>query len=81
MQEGLAKRVELPEDDPPLISSLICYCYTTDYKLDPDTVIGEDAFLSPLQFHARMYAMAERFDLENLKQLVKKKFTTALHNP
>ncbi len=77
----MAKRIDLPEDDPHLISKLICYCYTTDYELDPDPdpVIAEDAFTFPLQFHAGMYAMAEKFDMKNLKKLAEKKFATALH--
>ena len=55
-----------------MISKLICYCYTTDYRVDPHTALA-------INFHAGMYAMAEKFDLKNLKNLAKKKFVTALH--
>lgn len=82
MQEGLTKRIELPEDNPRLISQLIYYCYTTDYKIDLDTTLAmgpEHAFSLPINFHAGMYAMAENFDLKNLKNLAKKKFVRALH--
>lgn len=82
MQEGLAKRIELPEDNPLLISQLICYCYTTDYKFVRHTdnaTETEDAFDFPPYFHAAMYAMAEKFDLKNLKKLAEKKFGTALY--
>ena len=40
---------------------------------------SEDNFDFPLYFHAGMYAMAEKFDLKNLKKLAEKKFATALH--
>ena len=82
MQEGLAKRIDLPEDDPHLISKLVCYCYITDYDFDMDTGIAmesEGAFDFPLYFHAGMYAMAEKFGMKNLKKLAENKFATALH--
>ena len=55
-----------------MISKLIFYCYTTDYRVDPHTALA-------INFHAEMYAMAEKFDLKNLKNLAKRKFVTALH--
>ncbi len=74
MQEGLAKRIDLPEDNPNLIREMISYCYTTDYK-DIRIAMGpEHASINPLRFHAGMYAMAEKFDLKNLKKLAEKKF-------
>ena len=43
-------------------------------------MVSEDAFDFPLYFHAGMYAMAEQFDMKNLKKLAEKKFATALHS-
>ena len=72
MQEGLAKRIEMPEEDPHLVSKFICYCYTTDYKFEGDEGMNigpKRAFCFPLHFHAGMYTVAEKFDLKNLKKL------------
>ena len=83
MQEGLAKRIELPEDNPLLISKMICYCYTTDYEFDWESAVAmgyKDAFIFRLHSHVGMYAMAEKFDLKNLKELAKKKFITTLND-
>ena len=83
MQEGLAKHIELPEDNPLLISKMICYCYTTNYEFDWESAVAmgyEDVFIFRLHSHVGMYAMAEKFDLKNLKELAKKKFITTLND-
>ena len=77
----MAKRIELPEDHPKLISKLICYCYTTDYDFDPGAAIvlgPEHVFYFSLHFHAGMYTMAEKFNLKNPKKLAGKKFLNDL---
>ena len=83
MQEEIAKEIELPEDDPHLISKLICYCYTTDYTFEGDKGINIDpkrVFCFSLLVHVGMYTLAENYDLKNLKNLAETKFRTSLQH-
>ena len=64
--------IRLQEDDPWLTGQLLRFFYTHDYQVD----IGDcqiDDRRRPLSAHARMYAMAEKYQAPLLKGLAQEK--------
>ncbi|CAF9907283.1 hypothetical protein IMSHALPRED_005490 [Imshaugia aleurites] len=70
-QEGISHVIELKEDDPALLNELLTACYRCDYD---DTVSGNNK----LDFNARMYALADKYDIPFLKELSKDMFRAQL---
>lgn len=58
--------IELKEDDPALLREVLLACYTCGYD---DTVGGDNKNNNKLDFNARMYAMADKYDIAFLKKL------------
>lgn len=75
------QRIELPEENPHLITKLIDFCYTSDY-FDTKYTINYgwegQAYISKLHTNAEMHAMGERYGVQGLKELAVAKFETAL---
>ncbi len=63
--------MDLKDVDPELIRLMLLYIYKSDY---PD---GEGHY-EPLILHANMYALGDRYDIEDLKNLAKEKFSNIL---
>lgn len=77
--------MELPEDNPILVSRLIQCCYTTNYDDGPYDLSAAGnkkyAFVSRLQFNAEMYSMCEKFAMHGMKKVAEKKFDDVLNAP
>jgi hypothetical protein len=61
-------------DSLPMVQKLIDYFYTADY----DEIVNEpgtDEVISGLQVHARMFALADKYDIEGLLVLSSEKFS------
>lgn len=68
-KEAVENRMSLDEEDPQLVEIMLRHLYSHAYLKDhpspPDIT---------LQLHAQVYAMADRFGIEDLKQLVQEQF-------
>ena len=73
-QEALFQVIEIREEDPALLQETLRACYTGIYD---DSVSGDNK----LDFNARMYAMADKYDIPFLKDLSKSMFTAQLYGP
>lgn len=71
-KEAKESKVDLKDDDPQAVEGLIHYCYNFDY---PDHINGQ-AGVSPLVLDIRVFAIADKYFVEPLKQLAIKKFET-----
>lgn len=49
-----------------LVEKLVSFFYTADYN---DSLDSSDANLSVLQLHARMFALAEQYCIDDLRSL------------
>lgn len=73
IQEGISHVIELKEDDPTLLRQVLLACYTCSYD---DTVGGDNN--SELDNNARIYAMADKYDMPFLKKLATATFQARL---
>lgn len=68
-REAVENKMNLDEEDPILVEIMLRHLYSHAYLKDhpspPDIT---------LQLHARMYAMADRYGMEDLRQLVREQF-------
>ena len=71
VKEGASKTIDLKEDDPDIIGKMICFCYNHDYDGLVLTLDGENG---SLMIHAKMYSIADKYDISLLKDLAKNKF-------
>jgi speckle-type POZ protein len=68
----------MEEDSLPMVKKLIDYFYTADYNENVDQPNTEShQRVSILQVHARMFALADKYDIEGLRQLSLGKFRKA----
>lgn len=84
--------VSLEDDDPFIIERMLSYLYTLDYsdnaaarpalsiKQNWPPHLSKEESKSVLQVDARVYALAEKYDISGLKDLAKYKYETALNN-
>lgn len=74
VKEGSTNVIDLSQDDLDVVRGLVSYFYTLNYQLPVEQ--AAPTALSPLIGHVRMYAVADRLDMECLKTLAKEKFKT-----
>lgn len=68
--------VELQEDDPRLVYQMLVFLYSCGYD--------DDAYpftQHPFDFNARMYALADKYGIEDLKDFAKNSFSLSLSLP
>lgn len=58
--------VNLPEDDPALVHEMLVFLYSCDYE---NAVIHPTQY--PYEFNASMYALADKYGIEDLKDFAK----------
>jgi speckle-type POZ protein len=63
--------VDLSDNDPAAIEAMLEFMYTYDYEQPIDNT-------RPAVFHARMYKLADRYDVPELRKLARKKFKQSL---
>ena len=66
-KEGQTKTITLHDDDPDMVSAMLCFLYTGNYK------DGED-HEPAICFNAGMYALGDKYDIPLLKDLAAIKF-------
>ena len=72
-QEGASCIIELKEEDPWDAGILLWYFYAHDYQIDIGGIPASVA-------HARVYAIADKYGVELLKDLAKARFALAVRN-
>ncbi|KAK1762209.1 hypothetical protein QBC33DRAFT_602032 [Phialemonium atrogriseum] len=84
MKENATGTVNLEEDDPEVVKTMVYYFYHNDYQAPPrnsgcesnNNSIGTVQPPGPnLLHHSRVYALAEKYGIPSLKVLAVKKFT------
>jgi hypothetical protein len=70
-QEALSGSYAMEEDSLLMVEKMINYLYTADYDSDENV---DQPDISRLQFHARMFALADKYDIEGLCLLSSEKF-------
>lgn len=70
----------MQEDCPLFVEKMVDFFYTNDYQLDPsDAENSDDCFsASSLQIHARMFALADKYDIGGLCTLASSKYSRDL---
>jgi hypothetical protein len=77
IQERMTKKIVL-EENPLLVQALLKFSYLSTYEIpSPDDPDSEDS-LSPFQFHAEMYQLADKYDITDLASLAKKNYNALL---
>lgn len=71
IKEGVSGVIDLQEDDPNMVSNMLRFLYIQDYQDD----YGGDR---PLLVNANMYAIGDKYRIDDLKNLAKRKFSDAL---
>ncbi|KAI7261653.1 hypothetical protein KC345_g9685 [Hortaea werneckii] len=71
-KEALTRECELHDDHPAAVALMIKYFYSFDYATDAD---DDELFADPLVMHAHVYVVADKYGVEDLKQLACRKFT------
>lgn len=61
-KEGIEARIDLEEDPPDAVAAMLSFLYLFDYK------IPEQQESMDLQFHAKVYVIAEKYDISCLKE-------------
>ncbi|KAI7089444.1 hypothetical protein KC356_g2517 [Hortaea werneckii] len=70
--EAISGECELHDDHPAAVALMVKYFYSFDYATDANT---DDHFANPLEMHAHVYVIADKYGVEDLKQLACRKFT------
>ena len=65
-QEGKTGIITLSDDDPDTVERMLSYLYCSDYESGEDSSSGFN--------NARVYAIAEKYDIPLLKELAKERF-------
>ena len=67
--------VKLPEDDPALVHEMLVFLYSCDYNEEAlyscDYDETQTSTQHPFEFNARMYGLADKFGIEDLKDFAK----------
>ncbi|RMY90843.1 hypothetical protein D0861_03435 [Hortaea werneckii] len=71
-KEAISGECELHDDHPAAIALMVKYFYSFDYATDAST---DNHFANPLEMHAQVYVVADKYGVEDLKQLACRKFT------
>lgn len=96
-QESETHCIDLPDDDPTAVWTMLCYLYSLDYTIEPRNNyvydLSEDPVptvhdnklrqLSSLQLvcNASMYGMGDKYGIHGLKGIASEKFATTLKLP
>ncbi|TVY27059.1 hypothetical protein LHYA1_G004766, partial [Lachnellula hyalina] len=83
-KEGITKTIDLKDDDPRTVDLFIKFLYTADYDVlqapetshDPTVVHTTEP--DELLVHAKVYILAEKYDVSALKFIASKKFQLSL---
>jgi len=67
-QESQKRRIDLKEDDPSTVETMIKYLYTLGYDATAQSEI------SPLGLHARIYTIADKYEVLALKSIALERF-------
>ena len=70
-KEGISHEIDLKEDEPQVIQQMLIYFYSCYY----DDEVPTSACLS---FNAKMYAVADKYDISLLKKTAQEKFARAM---
>ncbi|OAP59879.1 hypothetical protein AYL99_04881 [Fonsecaea erecta] len=72
-KEALDNKIELKEDDPGAVEAMLRFMYENEYDS------GEHSWgrISPMLFHVRVHAVADKYGVAALKKLSKQKFDHA----
>ena len=62
--------VKLPEDDPALVHQMLVFLYSCDYDEETKTSTQH-----PFEFNARLYGLADKYGIEDLKDFAKYSFS------
>ncbi|KAI7488117.1 hypothetical protein KC357_g2405 [Hortaea werneckii] len=74
-KEAISGECELHDDHPAAVALMIKYFYSFDYATDAKI---DGAFANPLEMHVHVYVVADKYGVEDLKQLACRKFTNLL---
>lgn len=74
MQEASTKRIELPDDNPAMVKRMLEVCYGTAYSEEADRT-HDPPSAQRAHIHAGMYILADKVEMEGLKDYAKKRFT------
>ncbi|KAF4534675.1 Kelch domain-containing protein [Lasiodiplodia theobromae] len=79
-KETFSGEISMQEDCPIFVEKMVDFFYTNDYQLDPsDAENLDDSFsASSLQIHARMFALADKYDIGELCTLASSKYSWEL---
>jgi hypothetical protein len=72
-KETQERKVDLKEDDPKMVELMVKFFYTFDYTAP------EHSEISPLDLHARVYTIADKYEVLGLKSIALAKFKSGLH--
>ena len=75
MKEAKEAEVNLQDEDPELIESMLVYLYSLQY---PEIAAG-DRSEDSLLIDAKLYAVADRYDVPDLKDAIADAFEMTLH--
>ncbi|KAL9010507.1 MAG: hypothetical protein Q9173_004568 [Seirophora scorigena] len=80
--EAHHRQITLPDDDPTAVGMLVEYLYTQDFWAQEDPEAGASKHDSATKL-AHMYLLANKYDLEGMKDLVTRKMRkyTELEKP
>ncbi|KMU74568.1 hypothetical protein CISG_04275 [Coccidioides immitis RMSCC 3703] len=73
-KENVNNEVKLGEVDPSAVEAMIHFMYGIDY----DSSGSGRGRVSPVFFNTQVYALAEEYEVQKLKQLAKEKFATSV---
>ncbi|KAK5992066.1 hypothetical protein PT974_05463 [Cladobotryum mycophilum] len=85
-KEGLSNTINLPDDDPEAVDSMMCYIYNGYYPRknhgthrplgeEPETFEITAGFeIEFLTLHVKVYALAEKYDIPDLKKIALRGF-------
>ena len=75
--------MELPEDNPSLVSRMISCCYHADYDdcMSDDEVDDGYEWMNCLETNVEMYAMLEKFGMADMKKVAERKVESFLSTP
>ncbi|PTU19813.1 hypothetical protein P175DRAFT_0524143 [Aspergillus ochraceoroseus IBT 24754] len=72
---------EMNDDPLPMVKNLVDYLYTLDYNENLRTLNQEcPSPISGLQVHARMFALADKYDIKALQVLSSEKYSNMLES-
>ena len=79
-QEGQSKHIELEEESPHLVARMLQHLYGFDYSGHKISIGADEepSHVSELHTHVTMYAMGDRYDIEDLKEEALWKFKKAI---